>query len=72
MSFLLITKLMFDLKLLMQAILDFFKKFTDSVGSDLQFVIDDISKEDSSAVGVTWHLGMEKLVILYLVFHTVY
>ncbi|XP_049380067.1 uncharacterized protein LOC125844775 isoform X1 [Solanum stenotomum] len=39
-----------------KAILDFFKKFTDSVGSDLQFVIDDISKEDSSAVGVTWHL----------------
>ncbi|KAJ8541840.1 hypothetical protein K7X08_002656 [Anisodus acutangulus] len=39
-----------------KAILDFFKKFTYSVGSDLQFVIDDISKEDSSAVGVTWHL----------------
>ncbi|MCD7455598.1 hypothetical protein HAX54_028763 [Datura stramonium] len=56
MSFFLNTKLMIDHKLLMQAILDFFKKFTDSVGSDLQFVIDDISKEDSSAVGVTWHL----------------
>lgn len=39
-----------------KAILDFFKKFSDSVGSDLQFVIDDISNEDSSAVGVTWHL----------------
>ncbi|XP_009620035.1 uncharacterized protein LOC107815327 [Nicotiana tabacum] len=39
-----------------KAILNFFKKFTDSVGSDLQFVIDDISQEDSSAVGVTWHL----------------
>lgn len=39
-----------------KTILDFFKKFTDSVGSDLQFVIDDISNEDSSAVGVTWHL----------------
>lgn len=42
----------------MQAILDFFKKFTDSISTDLQFVIDDISSEDSSAVGVTWHLGM--------------
>lgn len=41
----------------MQAILDFFKKFTESVSADLQFVIDDISNEDSSAVGVTWHLG---------------
>ncbi|XP_060175615.1 uncharacterized protein LOC132606229 isoform X2 [Lycium barbarum] len=39
-----------------KAILDFFKKFTDSVGSDLQFVVDDISEEDSSSVGVTWHL----------------
>ncbi|RWR90309.1 Polyketide cyclase SnoaL-like domain-containing protein [Cinnamomum micranthum f. kanehirae] len=39
-----------------KAILDFFKKFTDSISTDLQFVIDDISSEDSSAVGVTWHL----------------
>ncbi|KAF9601557.1 hypothetical protein IFM89_020385, partial [Coptis chinensis] len=39
-----------------QAILDFFKKFTDSISKDLQFVIDDISNEDSLAVGVTWHL----------------
>ncbi|XP_031249116.1 uncharacterized protein LOC116106949 [Pistacia vera] len=39
-----------------KAILDFFKKFSDSISSDLQFVIDDISTEDSSAVGVTWHL----------------
>ncbi|CAL2235939.1 unnamed protein product [Prunus armeniaca] len=37
-------------------ILQFFKKFNDSVGKDLQFVIDDISTEDSAAVGVTWHL----------------
>ncbi|CAL8997694.1 unnamed protein product [Prunus brigantina] len=37
-------------------ILQFFKKFNDSVGKDLQFVIDDISTEDSTAVGVTWHL----------------
>lgn len=41
-----------------QDILQFFKKFNDSVGKDLQFVIDDISTEDSAAVGVTWHLGM--------------
>lgn len=41
----------------MQAILDFFQKFIDAISSNLQFVIDDISTEDSSAVGVTWHLG---------------
>uniref|UniRef100_A0A5B7BAK5 SnoaL-like domain-containing protein n=1 Tax=Davidia involucrata TaxID=16924 RepID=A0A5B7BAK5_DAVIN len=39
-----------------KAILEFFKKFNDSISTDLQFVIDDISDEDSSAVGVTWHL----------------
>ncbi|KAJ8760487.1 hypothetical protein K2173_015154 [Erythroxylum novogranatense] len=39
-----------------QAILEFFEKFIDSISSDLQFVIDDISTEDCSAVGVTWHL----------------
>ncbi|KAK9270475.1 hypothetical protein L1049_026055 [Liquidambar formosana] len=39
-----------------KAILEFFKKFIDSISTDLQFVIDDISNEDSSAVGVTWHL----------------
>eukprot|EP00262_Sarcandra_glabra_P010547 TRINITY_DN25840_c0_g1_i1.p1 TRINITY_DN25840_c0_g1~~TRINITY_DN25840_c0_g1_i1.p1 ORF type:complete len:214 (+),score=27.77 TRINITY_DN25840_c0_g1_i1:133-774(+) len=39
-----------------KAILEFFKKFTDSISTDLQFVIDDISSEDSIAVGVTWHL----------------
>ncbi|CAK9151911.1 unnamed protein product [Ilex paraguariensis] len=37
-------------------ILQFFKKFTDSVSTDLQFVIDDISDEDTAVVGVTWHL----------------
>ena len=42
----------------MQAILEFFNKFIDTVSKDLQFVIDDISNEDSFAVGVTWHLGM--------------
>lgn len=42
----------------LQDILDFFKKFTDSITGDLQFVIDDISGDDSSVVGVTWHLGM--------------
>ncbi|XP_022955016.1 uncharacterized protein LOC111457092 isoform X2 [Cucurbita moschata] len=37
-------------------ILIFFKKFNDSISKDLQFVIDDISTQDSSAVGVLWHL----------------
>ncbi|KAF2606881.1 hypothetical protein F2Q68_00045672 [Brassica cretica] len=39
------------------AILDFFGKFIDATSTDMQFVIDDISKQDSSAVGVSWHLG---------------
>ncbi|XP_078170358.1 nuclear transport factor 2 (NTF2) family protein [Carex rostrata] len=39
-----------------KAIIEFFKKFTQSISSDLQFVIDDISSEDTSAIGVTWHL----------------
>ncbi|CAL5417222.1 unnamed protein product [Camellia sinensis] len=38
------------------AILEFFQKFIDSISTDLQFVIDDISDEDTSVVGVTWHL----------------
>ncbi|XP_062025917.1 uncharacterized protein LOC133742263 [Rosa rugosa] len=37
-------------------ILQFFRKFNDSVGKDLQFVIDDLSTKDSTAVGATWHL----------------
>ncbi|PON74538.1 Polyketide cyclase SnoaL-like domain containing protein [Parasponia andersonii] len=37
-------------------ILDFFENFMDFVEKDLQFVIDKLSTEDSSAVGVTWHL----------------
>ncbi|WJX80917.1 hypothetical protein P8452_63855 [Trifolium repens] len=37
-------------------IIEFFKKFTDSTSIDLQFVIDDLSTEDSSSVGVIWHL----------------
>ncbi|CAI8592059.1 unnamed protein product [Vicia faba] len=37
-------------------ILEFFKKFTESTSLDLQFVIDDLSTEDSSSVGVIWHL----------------
>lgn len=41
-------------------ILQFFKKFIDYVSIDLQFVIDDLSAEDSSAVGVTWHLEWKK------------
>ncbi|XP_047324123.1 uncharacterized protein LOC124927711 [Impatiens glandulifera] len=39
-----------------KAILEFFEKFIDSISSDLVFVIDDISQQDNSAVGVTWHL----------------
>ncbi|KNA08173.1 hypothetical protein SOVF_165030 isoform B [Spinacia oleracea] len=39
-----------------KSILEFFGKFTDYVSTSLQFVIDAISEEDSSAVGVTWHL----------------
>ncbi|PIN01630.1 hypothetical protein CDL12_25865 [Handroanthus impetiginosus] len=39
-----------------KAILEFFKQFIDSMGTDLQFAIDDISEEDTFAVGVTWHL----------------
>ncbi|KAI8542435.1 hypothetical protein RHMOL_Rhmol08G0137600 [Rhododendron molle] len=39
-----------------KAILEFFQKFIDSISMDLQFVIDDISHEDTSALGVTWHL----------------
>ncbi|CAA2984617.1 Polyketide cyclase -like domain [Olea europaea subsp. europaea] len=39
-----------------EAIVEFFKKFIDSISTDLQFAIDDISEEDTSAIGVTWHL----------------
>ncbi|EHA8587044.1 hypothetical protein COCNU_scaffold001336G000070 [Cocos nucifera] len=41
-----------------KAILEFFKRFGQSSSSDLRFVIDDISTEDTSAVGATWHLGI--------------
>ncbi|CAL5191323.1 unnamed protein product [Lathyrus oleraceus] len=37
-------------------IIEFFKKFTESTSLDLQFIIDDLSMEDSSSVGVIWHL----------------
>ncbi|KAL6626527.1 hypothetical protein ACP70R_030253 [Stipagrostis hirtigluma subsp. patula] len=37
-------------------ILGFFGEFMGTISPDLQFVIDDISAEDSAAVGVTWHL----------------
>ncbi|KAL3638640.1 hypothetical protein CASFOL_016547 [Castilleja foliolosa] len=39
-----------------KAILDFFNQFIGSISRDLQFAIDDISEENSFAVGVTWHL----------------
>ncbi|XP_042031303.1 uncharacterized protein LOC121778087 isoform X2 [Salvia splendens] len=32
------------------------RKFSDSISGDLQFAIDDISDQDTSAVGATWHL----------------
>ena len=38
--------------------MEFFNKFIDTISKELQFVIDDISDADSSAVGVTWHLGI--------------
>ncbi|KAF7013314.1 hypothetical protein CFC21_027402 [Triticum aestivum] len=37
-------------------VVGFFGEFMGSVSPDLRFVIDDISGEDPSAVGVTWHL----------------
>ncbi|XP_054811620.1 uncharacterized protein LOC129312871 isoform X2 [Prosopis cineraria] len=37
-------------------ILAFFRKFTTSTSKDLQFVIDDLSTNDPSSVGVIWHL----------------
>lgn len=37
--------------------MEFFKKFTESTSTDLRFVIDDLSTQDSSSVGVIWHLG---------------
>lgn len=40
-----------------QAILEFFQKFMDSVGSELEFKVDDITTGDPNAAGVTWHLG---------------
>lgn len=51
-----------------QEILEFFKKFIGTISTDLQFVIDDISNEDNSAVGVTWHLGMFRNcnILIYL------
>jgi hypothetical protein len=56
----------------MQEILQFFEKFIGSVSTDLQFVIDDLSTEDSSAVGVTWHLGMLKnYSMLFNPFHLI-
>ncbi|XP_042757659.2 uncharacterized protein LOC111907739 [Lactuca sativa] len=39
-----------------KAILEFFEKFIYTISQDLQFAIDDISGEDTLAVGVTWHL----------------
>jgi hypothetical protein len=48
-------------------VLGFFGDFMGSVSPDLRFVIDDISGDDPSAVGVTWHLGTRALMRLLLV-----
>lgn len=50
-------------------ILSFFKEFMDSISKDLQFAIDEISEEDTKAVGVTWHLGI--IFIYYYQIHCV-
>ncbi|GKE15253.1 polyketide cyclase SnoaL-like domain-containing protein [Tanacetum coccineum] len=47
-----------------KAILEFFEKFIYTIIQDLQFVIDDISGEDTSAIGVTWHLDKSKSLAL--------
>ncbi|KAG0625403.1 hypothetical protein M758_2G052000 [Ceratodon purpureus] len=39
-----------------KAILEFFQKFMDSVGSELEFRVDDITTGDPDAAGVIWHL----------------
>lgn len=39
-----------------ERVVGFFGEFMGSVSPDLRFVIDDISGQDPSAVGVTWHL----------------
>lgn len=54
--------------LLFQAIIEFFNKFIDTISTDLQFVIDDISENDPSGVGVTWHLGMHIYIYIYIYF----
>ncbi len=46
-----------DANFVFQAILEFFRKFVDSVGSKLEFVVDDITTGDPRAAGLTWHLG---------------
>lgn len=40
-----------------EAILGLFKTFTDGMGPDLAFVIDDITVGDADAAGLTWHVG---------------
>jgi ketosteroid isomerase-like protein len=39
-----------------KAILEFFQKFMNSVGSELEFRVDDITTGDPNAAGVIWHL----------------
>ena len=37
--------------------MEFFQKFMDSVGPELEFKVDDITTGDPDAAGVIWHLG---------------
>ncbi|KAG0569810.1 hypothetical protein KC19_6G117900 [Ceratodon purpureus] len=39
-----------------KAIIEFFQKFMNSVGSELEFKVDDITTGDPNAAGVIWHL----------------
>lgn len=41
----------------LQAVLEFFRKFMDSVGPELEFKVEDITTGDPNAAGVIWHLG---------------
>lgn len=40
-----------------QEVLKFFENVMSSFGSELKFVIDDMTLDDPNAVGVIWHLG---------------
>jgi ketosteroid isomerase-like protein len=54
-----------------EQIIGFFGEFMGTISPDLQFMIDDISAEDSAAVGVTWHLGTSSSTASHLTVDTV-